>query len=281
MSKVCIVTDSAAALDEETCLRLDIHVLPLTIHLGSESFREGIDISSEDFLTRLRSANSFATQSPPATGEFHQIFENLSQNGSSILSIHMSEKLGGTYDAARQAAESFLGRCKIEVIDSETISLGQGALVKAAAEAAQAGESLDDIVRLMRGMTPHIYSIFFVESLDYLERGGRIGVAQAILGTMLGIKPLLTIEDGEIVPLEKVRSREKAVEKLFEFIAEFSHIEELAILQDRYTQETTDLLERLELLFPGREIPTHTYNPSLAVHLGPTAMGAMIFEGLF
>ena len=281
MPRVSIITDSAAMLDQETAEQLGITVLPLTIHIGSETFREGIDISSEQFLARLRQPGANPTISAPGIEEYHRVFSDLSEKSDVILALHVSSKLKNVVQTARRAAASFVGSSKIEVLDTEAIAIPQGILVKAAAEAAAAGEEMDDIIRLMRGMIPHMYAIFFVESLEYLKNDGRVGVAQAILGTMLGIKPLLTIEDGDIIPLEKVRNREKAIEKLLEFIGEFSHIEEITILQDRYTDETTELLERLGLLFPNEDfpIPIQTYGPSLAVHLGPTAMGAAIYEG--
>ncbi len=280
MPKVTIVTDSAAALSPTSVQRYGIRVLPLNIHLDSEVYREGIDISAEQFLTRLRQSSSFPSISPPPASDFQRIYEEITLAGGSVLSLHISGQLEPVVDVARRAGEGFLGRNRVEVMDSETISLGQGILVKAAAEAAAAGESLDEIVRLIRGMIPHIYSIFFVETLDYLERHGRIGVAQAILGSMLEVKPILTVEDGDIIPMEKVRTTDKAIEKLVEFIAEFSHIDDLLILRDPCRPDTGELLEQLKLVFGERSLPVFAYGPSLAVHLGPGAMGAIIYEGL-
>jgi len=280
MPKVTIVTDSAAALDPAIVQRYSIKVLPLSVHLGSEVYREGIDISAEQFLSRLGKAGSFPTISSPPINDFYKFYEETTLAGGSVLSLHVSGQLERVVETARKAGEGFLGRNRVEVMDSETISLGQGILVKAAAEAAAAGESLDEIVRLIRGMIPHVYSIFFVETLDYLERRGRIGVAQAILGSMLEVKPILTIEDGDLIPMEKVRSNDKAIEKLVEFIAEFSRIDQLLILSDPSRTDTGDLLEQLKLVFGERELPTFTYGPSLAAHLGPAAMGAIIYEGI-
>jgi DegV family protein with EDD domain len=158
--------------------------------------------------------------------------------------------------------------------------LGLGILTKAAAEAAQQGANLDEVVRLVRGMIPHIYIVLYVDQMDYLERGRRVGRAQAILGTMLNIKPLLFIEDGEIIPLEKVRTHEKAIDKLFEFVAEFSELEQAAIVQRQAepTEETKLLLERLEQLFPQIDFPIIQYGPVLACHIGPSAMGVVVYE---
>jgi DegV family protein with EDD domain len=153
--------------------------------------------------------------------------------------------------------------------------------VETAATAAAAGTRLDDIVRLVRGMVPHLYGVFFVETLDYLERSKRISKAQAILGTMLGIKPLLNIEDGEIIPLEKVHTRERAVEKLVEFVGEFSTIERMAIVQNNFDAEAATLVKHMAENLPGRQFPMYTYGPSLAAHLGPSAIGVMVYEGRY
>jgi DegV family protein with EDD domain len=194
--------------------------------------------------------------------------------------MHLSGRLSQTLSNARRGAESLLGRCNIAVIDSLTTSLGLGILTKAAAEAAQQGANLDEVVRLVRGMIPHIYIVLYVDQMDYLERGRRVGRAQAILGTMLNIKPLLFIEDGEIIPLEKVRTHEKAIDKLFEFVAEFSELEQAAIVQRQAepTEETKLLLERLEQLFPQIDFPIIQYGPVLACHIGPSAMGVVVYE---
>jgi DegV family protein with EDD domain len=163
-----------------------------------------------------------------------------------------------------------------------TTSMGLGILVKAAAEAANNGASLDDIVRIVRGMLPHIYMIFYVETMDYLERSGRIGKAQAILGSMLNIKPILFIEDGDIIPLEKVRTTEKAVDKLFEFVTEFDNLEQTAIIQrgKNPSKETRILQERLEQNFPDLDFPIIQYGPDLATRVGPNALGIVVYEGL-
>jgi DegV family protein with EDD domain len=163
-----------------------------------------------------------------------------------------------------------------------TTSMGLGILVKAAAKAANDGMPLDDIVRLVRGMIPHIYLVFYVETMDYLERGGRIGKAQAILGSMLNIKPILFMEDGDIIPLEKVRTTEKAIEKLFEFVAEFDNLEQTAILQGSKhpNKDARTLQERLAQSFPDLDFSILQYGPDLATRVGPNALGIAVYEGM-
>ncbi len=206
------------------------------------------------------------------------------QEAEEILVIPSSSKLSNAHAQAREAARAFLGRCRIAVMDSMSASWGLGLLVKTAAEAAEEGRPLDAIVRLVRGMLPHIYLVFFVERLDYLERGGRLGPAQALLGTMLHIKALLLVEDGDIIPLEKVRTRTMALEKLSDFVAEFATIQQVVILKSPLENEISGLVpelrEHLNLALPGQTFPAIGYDPILACHLGPEALGIVVYEGL-
>jgi DegV family protein with EDD domain len=216
----------------------------------------------------------------PTAQEFYQAYREPNQSTSELLSVHLSGALSDTVAHAQDAASLLLGRCQIVVVDSQSISVGLGSLVEAAARAAAAGESLDDIVRLVRGLINQIYVVFFSESLDYLERGGRIGEAQALLGTMLGIKPFLTLEEGDILPIEKVRTREEAIEKLVEFISEFDAIKELTIVRGLHCppEEIQALLERLQVMFPALQVPVVNYGPVVAAHVGPRTLGAIIYE---
>jgi DegV family protein with EDD domain len=280
MGKVAIVTDSTAFLEPGVAQELEINVVPLSIHLGDETLRDGLDITSETFFQRLEQGGVIPRTSPPSVGTFEKVYADLHARTDEILSIHISRHLSQTLSNAERGAESLLGRCSIMVVDSMTTSLGLGILAKASAQAAQQGADLDEVVRLVRGMIPHIYTVFYVDQMEYLERGNRIGRAQAVLGTMLNVKPLLFVEDGEIIPLEKVRTHEKAVEKLFEFVAEFSELEQAAIVQRSAspTEETKMLLERLEQLFPDMKFPIIQYGPVLASHIGPSGMGVVVYE---
>ncbi len=280
MANIKIITDSNALLNPKTREELGIEVVPLSIRLGDRIYQEGVNLTTEHFFRELERTSTMPEAIAPSVQTFMQVYRRTCRTNDQILSIHMSSKMSETYANAREATQGLLGRCRIQVMDSLTTSVGLGILVETAAREAQAGKPLDAIIRLVRGMIPHIYAVFFVEDLSYLERARRIGQAQAILGTMLGIKPLLMIEDGEVIPLEKVRTRARIVDKLYEFIAEFVHIEQMAILQHNFREETAALLERLEILYPDREFPVYTYGPSLAAHLGPSAVGVIVYEGL-
>lgn len=282
MALVRVVTDSAAYIPRERVEQLGIRVLPHTVYWDHMPFRDEIDLSREDFFSRLHAEDASLRIAPPSVADFRQAYAELSQETDSILSIHVSARLSEASRIASQATESFLGRCQTAIVDSLTSSLGLGILATTAAEAGADGQPLDEVVHLMRAMIPRVYGVFFTEDLEYLERAGRIGRAQSLLGSMLGIKPFLIIEEGEIIPMEKVITRERVIDKLVEFVAEFSSVEQLGVVQSggETLEETQLLLERLHLLFPDKEIPVVLYDPVLAYHIGPNNIGVMIYEGL-
>jgi DegV family protein with EDD domain len=280
MPRVRIVTDSTADLPPDVVESLGITVLPLIIQLGTANLRDGIDVNSSDFSARLLNAAEPPVTSPPTLRQFEETFAELTKGGGEVVAIHVSSKLSQTYRNATRAAAPLLGRSKIVVIDSQLITVGLGMLVTAAAQSAAEGASLDEVVKLVRGMIPRIYIGFFVETLDYLERGGRIGKAQALLGTMLNIKPLLILEEGEIVALEKVRTRSKAIEKLVEFISEFTRIERMVILHSTTPEDVDLLIEQINLVVPNMNIKIDQYGPVTASHLGPNALGVVVYEGM-
>ncbi len=280
MEKVRIVTDSTAVLSPEIADRLGITVIPLNIHIGEEKFRDGIDIDPQEFFKRLKRTDLLPFTTSPTLSAFEDTYQTLGGATDDIVSIHISARMSNTAELAKRAASSLIGQRRIAVIDSLSTSLGLRTLVIAAGEASQEGAVIDEVVRLVRAMIPHVYLVFFVESLEYLERGGRIGKAEALLGTMLSIKPLLIIEDGEILPLEKVRTRSNGIDKLFEFVTEFPHLEKISILKGANAVDPAQLLDRLQLRYPEREIDVVTYGPVLATHLGPGAVGVFVYEGL-
>lgn len=282
MTRVHIITDSTVHFPDPTLpQRLGVTVVPQTILFGRQAYREGVDLSDEEFFRRLPHYAALPTLQSPAADIFRDLYAEKLRQNKQILSIHVSSKMNETMTHARQAADEFLGGNRIVVIDSLTTSIGLGWLVEAAAEAAERGLALDEIVRIVRGMITHMYAVFFVDQLDYLERNGRLSKSQAVLGTMLGIKPFLTIEDGEIIAMEKVRTRDKAIDKLLEFVSEFASIDRVAIMQSgqQPTEDTRLLLDRLEQTFPGQHFPVLNYGPGLACQIGPNSLGVFVYEG--
>ena len=282
MARVAIVTDSNAYLSPRLAERLGVIVLPHTIHLPQGSFKEGVNLTPSQYFRMVQDSrrDALPSASGPSFEEFIDLYGQLFRQTDQILSLHISSHLSKTVENARMARGLYLGRCRIEVIDSLSTTVGLGYMVQTAAVAAASGHDLDDCIRLVRGMMSHIYLFFLTKHLPYLEREHRISPAQSILGTMLNIMPLLQIEDGEIIPLEKVRTGQQGVDKLFDYVSEFSQLKKAVILQHGFDKETGALLERLETAYPGREFNILTSNPSLAVHMGPDSLGVVVLEAL-
>lgn len=282
MGKVRIVTDSSAHfLNPEVIAHYQIQVIPLTIQVGKQSLLEGVDIDAAAFFQLTAHGGPLASLSAPPVDAFAAVYQKLNRQTDQILSLHISRQMSQTWDHARAASKTLLGRCEIAVLDSMTASAGLAMLVEAAARTAEDGATLDEVVHVVRAMVPRVYSVFYVDTLDYLRRNGLLSEPQSILGTMLDIKPFLTIEDGELIPMEKVRTQAQAIDKLVEFVAEFSSIEQLVILHNapHPTDRTCMLQDRLALEFPGHALPLMMYGPSLASMIGPDGMGVVVCEG--
>lgn len=282
MPRVHIVTDSAAVIAPDVVEKLEITVVPLTFRIQGQDYQDDIDLDHEELLHQM-TRNRIHPQPVGSTVEqFRRVYERLMGKTDKILSIHSSSSLSPVYRNAQKAATEFLGRCDILVVDSETLSLGLGILVREAARLARGFAPLGEVVRQVRGMIRRVYIVFVTDTLDYLEHSHFISPAQAILGAMLDIRPFLAMEEGVIIPMEKIRSSDRAIDKLIEFASEFSDIEQIAILQSTPypTQKTKLLQERLGPIAPGRECPVLLYGPLLASHIGPDGMGLMVYEGV-
>ncbi len=284
MANARIVTDITALLEPELIARHQITVLPLKIRFGQETFLITSQESRNGFLQYIANRPMEETEISIPPDAIEQALDKLTRETGEIVVIPSSASLGRVHAQAVRAARAFLGRCRIQVIDSMSVSWGLGLLVRAAAEAAAQGQNLDAVVRRVRGMLPHIYLLFAVERLDYLESWGRLGSAQALLGTMLKIHPLLLVEDGEIVPVEKVRTRTMALEKLADFVAEFASIQKFVVLQSPLEggggTKLAELCELLRLALPHQPFEVVEYDPILACHLGPEAVGVAVYEGI-
>ncbi|MBP8974490.1 MAG: DegV family protein [Anaerolineae bacterium] len=281
MGRVRIVTDSTAQfLDPAIVERLGITVVPLSISLGTRVYREGVDIDSATFLRLAQQSDIPARLIAPSPEDFAAVFRRLNQETDQVLALLMSRRLSQTWENALRASKMLLGRCEIVPLDSMTLSVGLALLVEKAAQAAESGASLEEIVHQARSQLPHVYSVFYVNELTYLRHTGLLSEAQTILGTMLDIKPFLTIEEGELIPMEKVRTQAQAIDKMVEFVAEFSALEQLVILHSapHPTERTRLLQEHLATEFPGCSFPLVMYQSSLAALIGPDGVGVVVYE---
>lgn len=276
-----IVTDSSSDLSPHLAAELGVTVIPTRISFGPKVYRDGVDINQGDLPHHLTKGIVPPTIEPPTIEEFQTVYDRLLKGtADEILSIHASSRLNRTVHVAREAAKSFLGRNKITIVDSRQISWGLELLVDIAVEAVQRGEPVHEIVRLIRGVIPHIYMVFFTDNLEYLERQTRPGRGRLLADNVPGLRPLLIMEEGEIVPLERVRARGKSVDRLFEFVSEFAYFDRVCVLQGRLIDEAVSLFERLREVFPEKKLHTQLYGPTLAAYLGLDALGVGVYEGL-
>ncbi|HYF63829.1 MAG TPA: DegV family protein [Herpetosiphonaceae bacterium] len=280
MARVKIITDSTADIPPALAQELNITVIPIYIHFGEQSFRAGVDISNEQFYRRLAEGGPHPYTSSPAPGVFEQYYRQYSREYEGVLSIHLSARFSGVVKAATTARDKLpASLTRVEVIDSTSTSLGLGLVVLAAARAAQAGASLEEVHRLVMYTIQHTHVVFFVDSVEYLERSGRLSQATAMLGSMQRIKPLLILDDGEIVPYDRTRTRAKAIEGLFTFIEDFPHVEQVAIMHSTTPDDVEKLLEKIDPIYPREKVMIVEYGPALGVHLGPNTMGVAVYEG--
>jgi len=215
-----IVADSTGYLPEATVRQHDIRIVPLLVRFGEEIFKEGVELSNEDFYARLKTSPTLPVTSQPSAGEFYDVFKELADAGHEIIVLTISSKLSGTWNSA-MAATGMLPEARISVIDSLSTSIGLQLMIEAVAEAVAGGATRPEIVEQVEEIKQKLYVLFAVDTLEYLAKGGRIGNAEAFLGTLLKIKPILALQDGAIEPLEQVRSRRKALARMLDLIVEY------------------------------------------------------------
>ena len=262
---VKVVTDSLGDIPPEVAEELDITVIPLTVRFGTQTYRDGIDLTTEQFYDKLKRSRTIPTTAVPPLGIFSTTYEKLAQEADAILVITISHKLSGCYEAALQAVELVEDKCRVEVIDS-----------RGAAKAVRAGASLDEAAELVRRNTSRVDLRIAFDTLEYLQRGGRIGRAQAFLGSVLKVNPILTIKDGEVYPVARERSRVRAVEHLVDFASSYSHIEEMAVEDATTPDEAEELAERLDAIFPKERIYRTKVSPVIGAHVGPRVLAISV-----
>ncbi len=274
-----VLVDSAALLTA-TDLPSELLIrIPLILRADHQVFREEVDEIPPEWWPPSDRSKGF-TLEPPTEEELRALYARLAPHTSALVAVLHSSRLSPLVARARAAASAVLGRCPVHVIDTQTVGIGQGWIAEAALRLAAQGQPAHEIVRLLRGMPSRIYTVFVTESLEALERNRLLSKTQRILGTMLGIRPFLMMEDGALLPLEKARSTEKALEKLLEFAAEFSKAERAAVLYGpaRSPQEAQSFAQRLQEAMHAREILIRPYGPSLAAWIGFDGLGVVIQE---
>lgn len=275
---VKIITDSLSDITSDMAKGLGITVVPLTVLFGHESYLDRVTITTDEFYHRLTHDSVWPTTTQPSPGIFADVYNKLAEETDEILVITLSTKLSGTYQSALGAQALVHKKCRIEVIDSQTVAMGLGLIVITAAQAAQTGAKLDEVADLVRRAMPRSHFVAYFDTLKYLAKGGRIGKAQGLLGSLLSVKPILTVRDGEMAPLTRVRSLAAGMDYLYRFVAGFPHIGELAVEHTTTPGEADKLVESLNSIFPRERVYRSTVSPVLGVYGGPGAMAVTVLE---
>ncbi len=269
-----VVTDSTADLPDEWRDRYGVEVVPLKVIFGKESFRDRVDMTDEEFFRRLAASSTLPTTSAPSPGEFAEVYRKLARDHDGCISIHIGAKLSATAEAARVGAEAVEG-FKVNVVDSQTVSMPIAFLCRIAAESA----TLEEAIAAVEQRVPKCRVLALLDSLRYLEMGGRLSRAGAMIGTMLDVKPLLLVtEHAEIKPVDRVRTRSRAIPRMIEFFRSEQPVEHMAVMHAEAREDAERVAADLRREFPDREIPLGQIGCVLGTHAGPKALGIVYIK---
>jgi DegV family protein with EDD domain len=284
MAKIAILTDSSANLSPEWIERYNIRVIPQKIHWGSETFLDGVDITPNEFYTRLSHSRSLPTTSQPSIQDFLQAFESLTDQADGIVALLISSGISGTVASAQSAASQF-SRVPVEIVDTRVTSVGQALVVLAAARTAAQGKSLQEVRQAADEVVHRLHFFFEVDTLEYLHRGGRIGGASRFLGTAFKVKPILYFNpEGKLDALERVRTKARALQRLTALVEEKAngHPLHLGVLHASVPQIAQKLCEQIAHRLQCKEAFILELSPVIGVHVGPGAIGIAFYaDGIY
>lgn len=272
MARIRIVTDSTADIPDDVAKELEIGVIYDYINFGTQSLRDKIDISRQEFYQRLATDPHMPTTASPGVGEFEELYRQAGAPDAAIISLHPSASFSALYSVACLAAQSF-PKGRITVVDSGQLSMGIGWQVIAAAKAAQVGKSVQEIIDLLMAMQPRSRVFAALDTFEFLRRSGRVSWAKAIVGTLLRIKPMVEIRQGQALPLDRVRTSRRAVARLIQLTESLGPLHSLAILHSNRPCGADELRRRLAHLQPQDSLPTVDITPVIGVHVGPQGLG--------
>lgn len=281
MARIGIVTDSTAHVPHDLVEKYHLHIADLAVLFGTQSIRER-DLTTDEFFRRLKESRTLPTSSQPSPDEFLRVFREAAAGNDSVIAAIMSHKISGTINSARLAAKMVEdeGGPRVTVIDTLSAWMGTGLMAIKAAQAAQDGKTHEQVVDLVESLVPRMQVMLVVDTLEYLQRGGRIGGASALIGTMLQIKPLLSFRDGAIQPLERVRTKRRALDRMLELMVEhvgkqpYTAVVGHTMVEAEATQMRAAVLARMP---QARQIYVGPVSPVVAVHLGPGALGLVYY----
>lgn len=280
MAKVKILVDSTSDIPHDVAKELDIQVIPLNVHFGEKTYLDWVELSPAEFYKLLETSPDRPRTSQPSPGDFARVYEELIKDGSEVCTIVISSALSGTFQSA-EIGKSTLGKGRIEIVDSRLASMGFGMPAIEAARAAKAGKSLEEVTRLARDLCARVKIIFGVDTLEYLARNGRIGKAQALLGTLLSMKPLLTIEDGLVAPLDKVRGEKKVFPRMVELMGEMMEpgkTTKCGITHANCLDRAMALKAEVEQAHKVKDILVTDLGPVIGANAGPGTLGLVFYQ---
>ncbi len=274
---VHVVTDSTADLPPELAQAMGITVVPLNVRFGDEEFIDGVTIYADEFYQRLVSSSNLPKTSQPPIGAFMETYQKILTQADGIVSVHISSQVSGTVNAAQQAVAE-LANDSIKVVDTLQASLALGLIAVAAAKVAQSGGSLSEVVAEAQSASQRARFFGLVETLEYLEKGGRIGKAQALVGSLLRIKPILTIHEGIAHPVEKVRTRAKGLERLAAIAGNLAPLEAVGIMSSDVADDTALIANAMAQHVPKANLVVSRFGPVLGTYLGPGSLGVAVLR---
>jgi DegV family protein with EDD domain len=275
---VKVVTDSTCDIPTPLAQELGIAVVPIYVMFGQRAYRDRVDIGEDEFYDKLVHDSVHPTTSVPSPNDFAEVYNKLAEETDEIVSIHLTSRESGTYNSAVLAKELVNKKCHIEVIDSLSVSMGCGLLVIAAAREARGGASLEQVAEVVRRSIPQMHLLILVDTLKYVVRGGRLSKAHGMLGSVLRVRPLLTIKDGDLMLANLARTKDKAIERLYNFAKGFSRVRELAVAYTTGRDEAKALADRIGADYPSADMYLTRVGPSLGTHAGPGAVGVAVRE---
>jgi len=279
--KVAVVTDGACSMTPAQALPYGVYVAPVYVTFGDKTYQAGVDLESSEFYRLLSASKRLPTTAQPTAADFLKLYDKLAEEADEILTIVISHHMSATLQSAETAKAQFT-KAPVHIIDSESVSLGLGMMAIAAAQAAAAGHDSQAVIRLVENIKQRINVYFTVNTLEYLYKGGRIGGATALLGSVLDIKPVLYISNGRIEPFERQRTRKRSIARLLEILEEkvgdgAAHI---AVLHGNIPDEAHDLEQQIRGKFNCVELITSEMGPVIGVHAGPGTLGLVFYTDL-
>jgi DegV family protein with EDD domain len=270
LSKTGIVTDSIADLPPQLAEELGITIVPLVVRFGTDIYRDGLDLSADQFYEKLKTSPVMPVTSAPSPAAYAEVYDKLAESFDSIVVICLTSRLSATYQVALQSIGLMKKACRVEVVDSMSAVMAEGFVAAAAARAARDGASPDEVIKIARQTVQKVDLRGAFDSLEYLERGGRIGKAQALLGSLLKINPVIGLKNGEVHPYAREHSRAKAIKHLYELAASYTRLEGLAVEYATDLNEANRLLEQFRSAYPHVPLYLSHASPVIGAHTGPS-----------